>query len=167
MDELQEKVMSEPIQMFKLRRAGDRILYYAGDGEEGIPVRVSWARPLTDRGGEVAILHATKKQEITTLGDFKHLDSDSQEIVAEELERRYFLPKITKVMRTTATFGNRYWDVETDCGEREFLVKSPETDVTWITEDRCVLKDALGNCYEIESLEALDRTSRANADKVL
>ena len=167
MDEFQEKVMSESIQTFKLRRVGDRILYYGGDAEDPIPVRVSWARPLTDRGGGIAILHATKKQEIATLESFKHLDSTSQEIVVEELERRYFLPKITKVMKTMATFGNRYWEVETDCGERQFLIKSPETDVTWITDDRCVLKDALGNCYEIESLEALDRISRANAEKVL
>jgi len=159
--------MSGSIRKFKLRRAGDRILYYAGETKQGIPVRVSWARPLTDRGGEIAILHATKKQEITTLGSSKHLDSKSQEIVAEELERRYFLPRITKVNRTAATFGNRYWDVQTDCGAREFLIKSPETDVTWITDDRCILRDALGNCYEIESLEALDRTSRTNAEKVL
>ena len=46
-------------------------------------------------------------------------------------------------------------------------MKSPETNATWLTDDRCILRDTLGNCYEIESFEALDRISQAHADKVL
>ena len=159
--------MSNSEQEFRLRRAGDQILYHAGDDQEPIPVRLSWARPLTDRGGQVVILRAGKKEEVATLTGAEQLDGTSRGIIEDELKRRYFMPKITRVVSTAATFGNRYWHVETDCGPRRFLMKSPETDATWITDDRCVLKDALGNCYEIESLSELDRASRANVEKVL
>ncbi len=156
---------SQPV--FKLRRNGDQILYHSGDGDGAVPVRVAWVRPLTGRGGAVTVMHAGKKQEIAMLEGFDHLDAESRQIVADELACRYFLPKITKVLETFATFGNRYWRVETDRGPRRVLMKSPEADATWVTDDRCLLRDALGNCYEIESFAGLDRASRILADKVL
>ena len=159
--------MSNSEQKFRLRRAGDQVLYHPGDGQEPIPVRLSWARPLTDRGGQVVILRADKKKEVATLTEIEQLDVTSREVIEEELQRRYFMPKITKVVSTAATFGNRYWHVETDRGTRRFLMKCPETDAMWITDDRCVLKDVLGNCYEIASISDLDSVSRTNADKVL
>ena len=159
--------MSESEQIFRLSRSGDQVLYHAADDGDGVPVRLVWIRPLTARGGDVAVLHAKEKKEIAMLRDFGPLDADSRRILDEELQRRYFLPKITRVVKATAIFGNRYWHVETDRGTRKFLMKSPETNATWLTDDRCLLRDTLGNCYEIESFETLDRVSRAHAEKVL
>ena len=159
--------MSESERTFRLSRSGDQVLYHAADVEDGMPVRLVWTRPLTGRGGEVAVLHAKEKKEIATLPDSERLDAESRRILDEELQRRYFLPKITRVVKTTATFGNRYWHVETDRGPRQFLMKSPETNATWLTDDRCLLRDTLGNCYEIESFDRLDNVSRAQAEKVL
>ena len=159
--------MTEPGQSFTLRRNGDQILYCAGEDIQGVPVRLAWVRPLTDQGGEVSILRAGKKEEIAMLRDLGRLDPASRDILVEELQKRYFLPKITRVVKATAIFGNRYWHVETDRGTRKFLMKSPETNATWLTDDRCLLRDTLGNCYEIESFETLDRVSRAHAEKVL
>lgn len=163
----QETAVSKPHNTFTLRRVGDKVLYHGDDEGPGVPVRLTWARPLTGRGGVVVLLHADKKEEVATLHATDHLDEASRRIVEQELAQRYFMPKITKVLRTSASFGNRYWHVETDRGARQFLMKSPETNATWITEDRCVLRDTLGNCYEIESFQALDRVSRSLADKVL
>lgn len=159
--------MSQSKPEFKIRRNGDQILYQSCDGDGAIPVRLAWLRPLTASGGPVTIMHADKKQELVMLDGFDHLDEKSRQIIADELKSRYFLPKITKVHETSATFGNRYWHVETDCGPKRFLMKSPETNATWITDDRCLLRDALGNCYEIESFKGLDRASRLLADNVL
>jgi len=159
--------MTESQHPFKLRRNGDQILYFPAGQNEPVPVRLVWFRPLSHRGGEVSILHARQKKEIAMLRDLDHLDPASRGIVVEELRRRYFLPKITRVVRTSASFGNRYWHVETDCGPKRFLMKSPETNATWLSDDRCLLCDTLGNYYEIQSFQKLDRASQGQAEKVL
>jgi len=159
--------MTKPQQQYKLRRNGDQILVYCSEQSEGLPARVVWARPLTSPGGATCILHATKKEELLLLETIDDLDDISRNIVQEELQRRYFLPRITRVIKTKATFGNRYWEVETDCGRRQFLMKSPETNATWLSDDRCILRDTLGNCYEIKSLKELDSASRMKAETVL
>ena len=154
-------------QFVKLRRRGDQLVVYPPGRKEAVPARIVWARPLTGPGGVASILHASKKEEIAILQSFDHLDETSRGVLEEELQRRYFLPSIIRVIKTKAAFGNRYWDVETDCGPRQFLMKSPETNATWLTDDHCILRDTLGNCYEIESIEKLDPESRAKAQSVL
>jgi hypothetical protein len=152
---------------FGLRRAGDRLLYSSKAFPGGIPVRLAWARPITGRGCAIVVMHAAKKEDVATIDGIDRLDAETRRLVEHELAQRYFMPRITRVVKTKAHFGNRYWHVETDRGDRKFLMKSPETDVTWITEDHCVLRDSLGNCYEIESFGSLDRASKLEADKVL
>ncbi len=152
---------------FKLFRKGDKvILRYTETGEE-IPVRLAWVRPLTGFGKEVSILDAKKKKELAMLTEPNHPDPETRKIIEEELQYRYFLPKITRIIKTEAQVGNRYWDVETDRGQRQFILKSPSTNVLWVNTDRCIIKDTMGNCYEIESLKSLDPHSRQEAEKVL
>ena len=151
----------------QLSRNGEQLLARRHGDEEAIPVRIVWASPLQAPAGGVSVLHVSRKEELAFLPSLDVLDAASREIAAEELGRRYFLPKIRRVLHTRATFGNRYWQVETDRGPKRFLMKSPETNATWLTEDRCVLRDSLGNCYEIESIRALDPQSRAKAEAVL
>ena len=152
---------------FTLRRQGDQLLLrFAGDGDE-VAVRLVWPRPTTARGAEVSILDAKTRKELVLLREFDGLDHESRALLEDELSTRYILPKIIRVVRTDAHFGNRYWEVETDRGPRRFLMKSPDTNALWTTPDRCILHDVQGNCYEIESFKALDAASRAQAEKVL
>ena len=159
--------MTEASCEFILRRKGDQVVLRRDGADEDVPVRILWARPATGRGAHVSIVDAKKKTEVALLRDLDRLDAESRALAEEELATRYLLPKITRVYRTDVHYGNRYWHVETDRGPRRFLVKSPETDVLWVHEDRCILRDALGGCYEIESRQALDAASRAQAEKVL
>ena len=46
-------------------------------------------------------------------------------------------------------------------------MKDPSANLTWITDDRAMLKDTLGNRYEIESFLALDPRSQAQIDKIV
>ncbi|MBN1671694.1 MAG: DUF1854 domain-containing protein [Kiritimatiellae bacterium] len=135
-------------------------------GEEEIPVRIAWVRPLTARGGGVSFLDE-KKKEVALLASLDALDPESAGIVREELAGRYLLPRIVKVRRTHAEFGTRYWDVDTDAGRRTFAMRDPHKNLVWIGEDRVILRDTIGNTYEIESLAGLDKRSRMEVDKVV
>lgn len=105
----------------------------------------------------------------TVIGErgVQRLDPASRALAEEELARRYLAPRIVRVLRSIVNFGSRYWDVETDRGIRRFIMKDPNKNVFWVTDDHLVLRDTLGNRYEIVSLRALDEASRAEIDRVM
>lgn len=107
------------------------------------------------------IVYDTEGNEIGVLVDIAELDNQSQQIVREELERRYHMPKILRVLsveRLSQT-GHTRWRVETDEGIKEFIVPGSEHIYT-SRYPRIFLVDENGNRYEIPNFERLDPKSR-------
>lgn len=156
----------EPTGPIKLFRKSDQIFLLTGNETDARPVKLVWARPVSGQGQEVSLL-GDKKKEVLMLLNLDALDPASRKIAEEELGHRYLMPRIVRVLRTHAHVGTRYWHVETNHGPRQFIVRNPNRDVVWVTDDHVVLRDPLGNRFEIPSLIALDAASRAEVDKVI
>ena len=150
----------------RLERDDGRILLRRQSDEFGIPVTLVWARPISGQGSEISLMDE-KKQEVLMAEGLDAFDGDSRVIAEEELGQRYLMPRITRIHETQTQFGNRFWQVDTNHGTKAFVTKSPHKHVTWVSDDRVVLRDVLGNRYEIESLSMLDSHSRQEAEKVL
>jgi hypothetical protein len=148
-----------------LRRKQDQVLLRFAEGDRELPVRIVWARPVSGRGEEICFLDEDKR-EVLMLAGLDGLDEQSRRIAEKELEKRYLIARVTRVNRTTAQFGSRYWDVETDRGRRRFAMKDPHRNIVWVTDDHLIMRDTLGNRYEIRSLAELDASSRAQVEKV-
>lgn len=158
--------MNELPKHLTLVRKLDRV-YIQREGKiDDKPVKLVWARPISGKGREVAILD-DKKKEIVTLKSLDCLDPEARKIAAEELDQRYLVARIKRVISTQTSFGSRYWDVETDRGRRRFVMKDPHKNVVWITKDRLVIRDVLGNRYEIHSIAELDPSSRHEMEKII
>jgi len=158
--------MQSNIEKFTLRQEGDQ-LFLRREGEDAdTAVKVVWARPITTRGGEISIMTQDQK-ELFTLPNLEALDPESRKAAEGDLARRYILPRITRVKEATATFGIRYWQVQTDRGERHFAMRHAYKNAVWLTDDHLVLQDTLGCRYEIKPYSALDERSRAEVEKVL
>ena len=138
--------MSEAIKEYRLLGDGDRVLVRFGDGGEAKPVKLVWARPISGRGGEISMV-GEDKEEVMMIESLEALDPDSRRIAEEALSARYLLPRITRVLRAEATFGVRYWHVETTLGERRFALKNADRNAVWLSEEHLVLKDTLGSRY--------------------
>jgi hypothetical protein len=156
----------KPTVAIQLRRQGDQVVLDPGDGKEPKPVKLVWAQPVSRRGGPVSILDA-EKNEIAMLPNLDALDPESRQVAEDELLGRYLVARITRVIRARATYGVRYWHVETDRGERRFAIKHTSKNAIWVTDNHLVLRDTLGCRYEINPFSALDRRSRAEVEKVL
>ena len=87
------------------------------------------------------------------------LPEEEQSILREELCRRYFMPKIKKVLKANDRFGFSYWKVETDVGALEFSMQDTYKSILYLGS-RMILTDADGNRYEIPDVRALDRSSK-------
>ncbi len=148
-----------------LSRRLDRV-FAAIDAAEPVPVRLVWARPITGRGGDIALL-SDKKACLAMLSGIEAFPIESRAIAQGELDRRYCIARISRVHTTRVDFGNRYWDVDTDRGRRRFLLREPSKNVSRVAPDQVLIRDTLGNRYVIESLAALDQASRAEADRAL
>ncbi|MDR3210522.1 MAG: DUF1854 domain-containing protein [Planctomycetota bacterium] len=149
-----------------LRRHGDQVLYQLPEGGEEVAVRVLWARPLSGRGGAVSFLQAGKKHEVAYFSSLEALSQDSQRIALEELSGGMILARITSIRSIRMHFGNYYWDVVTEQGKTRFLLTSPENNFFVPFPGCLIIRDVYGNCFEINPLFALDRSSRLELDRV-
>jgi hypothetical protein len=146
-------------------RQGKYLLRF-GDSEKETAVRIKFARPLSARDSEISFLDE-KKKEVAMVKGLHALDGSSRKVAEEALSFGYFIPCITRVNKTRTHFGTRFWDVHTDKGPRTFAMKDPLRNVTHMDDGRMVLRDTMGNCYEIKALEELDAHSQAQVSKII
>ncbi len=98
-------------------------------------------------------------EELGLIKDISDLSREDQEIVREELSRKYYVPKIEKILTLKETRGFSFWKVITDAGELSFTLQDTYRSITRVSEDRAFIFDICGNRYEIKSISALDKNS--------
>ncbi|MDW7656609.1 MAG: DUF1854 domain-containing protein [Bacillota bacterium] len=89
---------------------------------------------------------------ILKLGDW---DKDTQAMLCEQLELRYFNPKITRIKHVKEEYGYAYWDVGTDRGDCRFVVRMGSGTVIHIGSGRYIVTDVDGNRFEIPDIKTL------------
>ena len=131
-----------------------------------LKVKVVKASPLSHPNQYICLLDG-KDEEIGMVHDLRELDEDSRRIAQEELEGRYLGTTIRRIQSIRTEFGTSYWDVETDRGVREFVVKSVQDNILWLEERRLLVMDVDSNRFEVEDYEKLDRRSVSLLETVL
>jgi hypothetical protein len=96
-----------------------------------------------------------KDKEIGIIRDLAEFPCDQQELIRLELERRYFTPVITSVIKMKEEFGYIYWEVNTDRGMRRFTTRGSHDSILPISEHRLLIMDVGGNRFEIEDFRTL------------
>lgn len=151
----------------KLERRNDVIYATGGALKEATPVILVYARPISARDRQVAILTAKKKKEVGWLESLDELDQKSRTIAEEALYDRYRISIVESVEHSFVNHGHRYLKVQTNRGFRYFNLKEPGKNVTHLSDDHLIIRDSMGNRYEIESISALDEESRQRLELVL
>ena len=76
-----------------------------------------------------------------------------------ELDRRYFTPKIQKILSLKEKLGQNYWEVVTDAGKFDFVVRNSGSNIRTLEDGRVLIFDIDGNCFEIPDPDKLDKAS--------
>lgn len=126
--------------------------------DDPIAVTARYLRPLTARS-EVVFLDA-KQHEVVTVAGVEALAGEERELLDAELRARYHMSVIRRVRRIDVRFGTRYWETDTDRGPRWFALREPGKNVTWLDDGHLVLRDTVGNRFEVPDVGALDAASR-------
>lgn len=121
-------------------------------------VQVYRCFPLTDPNRYISVRDAMNR-EIGLISDLSELPPDSQKVVKEELERRYLVPVVKRIIGIKERMGMLMWEVETERGYRRFLTRASQEGIEQPEPHRCVLVDLDGNRYYIPDITALDPIS--------
>lgn len=91
--------------------------------------------------------------EIGCIENVNNYPEQIQELFKVELKRRYFIPKVLKILGLKETLGEYRWDVETDSGKVSFNTTRRRGNLIMIGDNRILVKDDAGNRYEIPNIE--------------
>lgn len=124
-----------------------------------LEVRLKRAFPFSATNQYVSLQDATGK-EIGIIADPSKLDRPSKELVASELDRRYFTPKITAIQSLKNESGMWTFVVQTQRGPSEFYVRNWRDSAHEIAPGRIQIYSVDGQRFEIPSYEDLDAKSK-------
>ena len=129
--------------------------------ERGVPVR---AFPITDPDEFISIKEPDSREkgkgaELGLIRRMSDFDADTQALLREELDRRYFTPVITRLTGVKEKFGYFYWDAETTAGKISFVMTNVSSNIRTLEDGRVFIHDIDGNCFEIPDPAKLDKAS--------
>ena len=111
--------------------------------------------PFDERTTMITVLDS-KDEEIGIIRDTSLLSS--ADMLEEELDKIYFMPRITVIHSMKERFGYSVWRVSSDKGELEFTLNDVYKSLIKLGK-RIIVNDIDGNRYEIEDVFALDKRS--------
>jgi len=151
---------------FKLSRnaAGRLVLTDAqGDVHTGIvPVR---AFPISAPEQGVSLL-GEDGHELRWIDRLSDLPAEARALLEAELALREFMPEITHIHRVSSFATPSKWQVSTDRGETELLLKA-EDHIRRLSHTTLLITDGHGVSFLVRDVETMDHHSRKLLDRFL
>lgn len=148
-----------PPDQVRLSRSTRGLLQVQIGGQEYEDVRIRRAFPL-DLPERFIGLFEPDGTEVGLLESAEGLDSQSRQVLDEELERTYFLPVITEVNTIGEEFGVVHAEVETTSGPRHIEIRGIRSHIRLLSRRRALIEDATGNRYELRDYHLLSKHVR-------
>lgn len=148
-------------------KRGDALMLTVVDDRTYLKVRPVRAFPLTEPHEFIGLLDAISGREIGVIRTLKGLEGQARQLVQAELNKQYFIPKIHKITEAKKEFGTVYWDVETDRGKRQFIMRGIRDSIHEIEPGRYLVVDIDGNRFEVPQLGDLDTRSQNLWEKLI
>ena len=98
-------------------------------------------------------------KEIGMIRRMADMPKETEELLNEELDRRYFTPEILRITGMKEKFGYSYWDVDTTAGRVTFVLNNPFSNIRVLEDNSVFINDIDGNCFKIPDVAKLDAQS--------
>ncbi len=148
-------------------KRGDVLVLTVQDDRTYLKVRPVRAFPLTEPNEFIGLLDAISGREIGVLRSLKGLDGPTRQLIQAMLNKQYFIPRINRIAQAKKEFGTVYWDVDTDRGQRQFIMRNIRDSIHEVEPGRYLVVDIDGNRFEIPQLADLDSRSQALWEKLV
>ncbi len=152
--------------VFELRRdAFGRLVVIDAQGREHVGVAAVRAFPIAAPDEGVSLVDADG-HELAWVERASALPEPARTLLAEALEQREFMPVLKRLKAVSSFATPCTWDVETDRGHTQFVLKGEE-DIRRIGAGLLIVSDAHGVQYLIRDLHQMDKQSRKLLDRFL
>lgn len=125
-----------------------------------LKVAILRAFPLSDPNRFLSVRDDADK-EVGLIVDPAELTAENRKLVEEDLQRRYLVPAVTRIVSARERFGTVDWTMETDRGVCRFTTRNLRENVQRPAPGRILLSDVDGNRYDIRNVDELSRESQA------
>ncbi len=129
------------------------------DDRSLLKVAIVRAFPLSEPSRYLSVRDGANK-EAGLIVDPSQLDPGSQALVEAELDRRYLMPSVVRVVSARERFGTVDWVMETDRGVSRFTTRNLREHAQRPAPGRIIIPDVDGNRYDIRDVDALDLPSQ-------
>jgi Domain of unknown function (DUF1854) len=152
---------------FDLQRdAQGRWVYRLASGQAHVGVQVVRAFPLSAPAEALSVV-GPDGHELLFVARLDDLDGELQSAFVQALTEREFSPVILRI-REVSTFSTpSTWQVETDRGDTELVLKVEEDIRRLPGQRRLLITSAHGVVFDIPDRNRLDRTSRRYLERFL
>lgn len=154
-------------QTLQFAMRGDALILTVKDDRSYLKVRAVRAFPLSELNEFIGLLDAISGHEIGMLRHLRDLDGRARQLIQQEIDKRYFIPKIVHIIEAKKEFGAIYWDIQTDRGGRQFVMRGLRDSVHEIEPGRYLVNDVDGNRFEVPQITDLDSRSQAIWDRIV
>lgn len=127
-----------------------------------VPVR---AFPLSNPDHGISLIDS-HGHEVRWIDDVAALSARTRAMLVDDLERREFRPRITRIVSVSTFATPSIWRVETDRGTTQLLLKAEE-DIRRLGAARLLIASSSGVSFEVIDRWALDRSSRRLLERFL
>jgi len=146
-------------ELFCWQFANDRLQLRAQAEEDWKDVGIYRLFPLSDPEAWLSVV-AKDNKEIGIIRELHGWPYEPLALIREELNRRYLVPQILRIISCRDLFDFSIWEAETDRGPIKFNVRRQQENIQRPLPHRVTLIDTEGNRYDIADINDLDDESR-------
>jgi hypothetical protein len=130
-------------------------------GDDLSYVRVSVVRmfPVSDPNHYYGFLDGGGK-DIGVVEEPTRMLPASRTVAEEELDKRYFMPVVERIVEIREDYGTLVCTVDTNRGRKTYLIRSIKDNVVELPGGRMIVTDVDGNRFEFPDVNALDARSQ-------
>jgi len=117
------------------------------------------AFPMQYTSGYISV-RTKEGDELGIVRNLDLLDRDSAAVMKEEIELRYFLPRVTKIDSIKQKSDMWFWELQTHLGSIRIMMRNLHEHIHFPGGDRILLSDMDGRRCDIENWKLLDAQSQ-------
>lgn len=145
----------------KFRRNGDflAVTLNSADTKEYTRVKLHRMFPFNCPDNYISVLN-NDSEEIGIITDFSNFDTDTVELIKNELDRKYYVCKLNSIISVKERFGFSYWKAMSEHGEISFTIKDVHSSIRVNGIGNILISDIDSNRYELPEMDKLDSKSK-------
>lgn len=147
------------------RNAFGQLVFRDSEGREHVNVELVRAFPISAPLDGISMLDQNGR-EVAWIPRLEDLSREIRRLMEEELQSREFMPEIKSIRGVSGYATPCTWQVETDRGETEFVLKAEE-DIRRLSTSALLIVDSRGIQFLIRDPRKLDKASRRILDRFM